>query len=92
MIALTYDVNYGPNEIVQDNINGRIVPYGDYRAMADAIINVLRDPELAQRYSEGAYQSAERYSETNVMAAWQKLIDDANQKWQHKIAATNLGR
>lgn len=92
LIALTYDVNYGPNEIVQDNINGRIVPYGDYRAMADAIITVLRDPELAQRYSEGAYQSAERYSETNVMAAWQKLIDDANQKWQHKIAATNLGR
>jgi len=87
LISLTYDVNYGPNEIVQDDVNGKIVSYGDYKALANAMLTVLRDPELAQRYSDGAYESAERYSEANVMAAWQQLIDQAEHVWPVKLTA-----
>ncbi|MCM0582648.1 glycosyltransferase [Weissella diestrammenae] len=88
LISFTYDVNYGPNEIVQDDVNGRIVPYENYQAMADAMLQVLRDEQLAQRYSDGAYDSAQRYSEKNVMAAWQALIDDAAMVWPAKLAAS----
>ncbi|WP_288530514.1 glycosyltransferase [uncultured Secundilactobacillus sp.] len=90
LIAFSYDVNYGPNEIVQDDVNGNVVPYEDYRAMADAMLKVLRDPELAQRYSTGAYDSSERYSPANVWQAWQSLIDDADQIWPSKLAAARM--
>ena len=30
LIAFSYDVNYGPNEIVEDDVNGNVVPYEDY--------------------------------------------------------------
>ena len=81
LIGFTYDVNYGPNEIIQDGRNGRVVPNHDYKAMAQAIIDVLRDKKLAQQYSTGAYESAQRYSDEQVWQDWQALINDAQQKW-----------
>lgn len=87
LIAFSYDVNYGPNEIVEDDVNGNVVPYEDYEAMAQAMLKVLRDPDLAQRYSTGAYESSERYSEENVWHAWRELLDDAVAVWPAKLAA-----
>ncbi|MGL4535062.1 MAG: glycosyltransferase, partial [Weissella cibaria] len=87
LIAFSYDVNYGPNEIVEDDVNGNVVPYEDYEAMAQAMLKVLRDPDLAQRYSTGAYESSERYSEENVWHAWRELLDDAAAVWPAKLAA-----
>ncbi len=90
LIPITYDVNYGPNEITQDHVNGRVVPYGDIDAFAQAAIEILQDPDLAQRYSTAAYASAERYSEANVWQAWRALLDDADQLWPAKLAAARL--
>lgn len=87
LIAFSYDVNYGPNEIVADGVNGAVVPYGDYQALSVAILEVLRDPILAEKYMTGAYESAERYSEASVWQAWEKLLSDAQNSWATKIAA-----
>lgn len=87
LISFSYDVNYGPNEIVQDGINGNVVAYEDYQALAKAMLNVLRNPDLAQSCSTGAYESASRYSEANVWAAWKKLLDDAKSTWPAKLKA-----
>ncbi|CAH0416244.1 glycosyltransferase [Periweissella fabaria] len=77
VVGITYDVNYGPNEIIQDNINGYVVPFNDYKAMGAKIISVLTHKRTLQRLSNGAYESAHRYSEENVWQAWQQLLDDA---------------
>ncbi|MTV82346.1 glycosyltransferase family 4 protein [Secundilactobacillus folii] len=90
LISFSYDVNYGPNEIVEDGVNGNVVPFNDYKAMAAAMLKVLKDPKLAQKYSTGAYDSSERYSPANVWNAWQSLIDDANQIWPTKLAAAHM--
>lgn len=87
LISFSYDVNYGPNEIVEDDVNGNVVAYGDYKAMASAMIKVLKDPKLAQRYSTGAYDSAERYSDANVWRAWEQLLQDAESTWSAKVNA-----
>lgn len=88
LISFTYDVNYGPNEIVQDGVNGAIVPYGDYQALASKMIDVLKNPQLAQAYSDGAYASAERYSSETVWQAWQKLLASAQAEWSQRIITT----
>ncbi|KRN93470.1 glycosyltransferase family 4 protein [Pediococcus stilesii] len=87
LISFSYDVNYGPNEIVENDVNGNVVPYGDYEALAGAMIKVLQDPKLAQKYSTGAYDSAERYSDANVWKAWKRLLRDAKASWPAKLAA-----
>ena len=86
LIGFTYDVNYGPNEIIQDGINGAVVPYGDYEALAAAIIAMLQDPALAQQYSTNAYESAQRYAPDTVWAAWSALLADAQTTWSQQAS------
>lgn len=77
VVGVTYDVNYGPNDIIQDGKNGYVVGFNDYKAVADRMIKLFKDPKLMQKMSEGAYKSAERYSPKNVWQGWCQLLDDA---------------
>jgi len=48
-------------EVVEDGVNGRLVPAGDSRALARAILESLA-PSVLLRLSAGAVQTAERFS------------------------------
>ena len=48
----------GCPEVVTDCVDGRLVPPGDPRALAAAVIGVLDDPALAERLSRAAVQRA----------------------------------
>lgn len=85
VIGVTYDVNYGPNDIVQNGENGYIVDFGDYKALAEKIIKILKDKKLMQKLSDGAYDSSERYSDANVWKAWKELIDDAEDTLKEEV-------
>jgi len=50
-------------EIVQDGNNGRLVEPGDIQSLANALSELLDDPELSRRFGEHSYQlTRERYS------------------------------
>jgi glycosyltransferase involved in cell wall biosynthesis len=50
-------------EAVIPHVSGLLVPPGDPRALADAVLRIAADPELARRLSEGARREfAERFS------------------------------
>lgn len=80
VVGVTYDVNYGPNDIIQDGQNGYVVNYGDYQALGQRIIDLLQNPALMQTMSDGAYESARRYSPDNVWQGWEKLITTAKKR------------
>ena len=77
VIGVTYDVNYGPNDIVVDGKNGYIVDFGDYKALAEKMLKIFKDKKLMQELSDGSYETSERFSDENVWNAWQDLIKDA---------------
>ncbi len=67
----------GPGQYVVEGESGILVPVEDHRALAGAIREVLRLPELAQRLGEAGRRQFERdHSEAAVVAAWQKLFDE----------------
>src|SRR5262249_38673083 len=47
----------GTPEAIRDGVNGLLVPPGDAKALADAVCQVLDDPELAERLGRAARQS-----------------------------------
>lgn len=66
--AIVTDVK-GNREAVLDGYNGLIVPLGDPRALADAIIRVLTDRELAAQMGvKGRAMALERFDEQAVFA------------------------
>lgn len=57
----------GCREAVEHGRNGLVVPFGDTLALAEAIISVLSDRELAQRLGQAGCQMArERFDERRV--------------------------
>ena len=51
----------GIPDIVEDGVNGLLVPAGDGPALADALVRVLTDPELARRFADEAHAAAPRW-------------------------------
>lgn len=80
MVGLTYDVNYGPNELIVDGENGYVLPYDGIQEMADKLVELFTDDQKLQKMSDRSYELAERYSEENVWKAWKSLLDDAKNK------------
>lgn len=78
MFGVTYDVNYGPNELVVDGENGYIVPFNDTEMMAKKFVELFNNPDLLQEMSTKSYELSERYFEKNVWKAWKRLLTDAN--------------
>jgi glycosyltransferase involved in cell wall biosynthesis len=71
--VITYDVDYGPRELVQPGENGERVTPGDIETLAHAILKVY---ENAQTYSENSRRSVERYSFESYRSTYFRLIDD----------------
>ena len=46
----------GCNEVVEDGVNGFMVPVGDLNALADAIVTFVEQPDLRQRFGRASRQ------------------------------------
>jgi glycosyltransferase involved in cell wall biosynthesis len=79
----------GCREAVENNRNGLLTPLGDVQALADAILDLLDDPEKARRMGEqGRAIAAERFDEQlvfeKVKAEYARLL---SQKQRQVIPA-----
>ncbi|MBN1411900.1 MAG: glycosyltransferase [Spirochaetales bacterium] len=64
---------YGPEEIIQDNINGLLVPVGDVQTLAESLLKVLDDHELRIRLSQSALIRAVDFDVDRMVKAYEKL-------------------
>lgn len=80
MVGLTNNVYYGPNELIQDGKNGYIVGYDDINAYAKRMVDLFKDPEQLQTFSDNALQLSQRYSDEHVWQAWTDVLNEFD-KW-----------
>ncbi len=70
----------GAREIIDNDINGCITPSGDKKALADAIINVLSDRELCNRFGIEGKKKMKQFKPEYIYERWEsffvKLVDD----------------
>ncbi|MCP3959950.1 MAG: glycosyltransferase [bacterium] len=66
---------FGPDEIVEDGVTGRLVEMGDAEAVAGAIVEILEDRDRCATMGEAARERARRlYDLPRVMPQWQDLL------------------
>lgn len=73
--VVTFDFKCGPKDIITSGSNGLIVPEGDIKALADAMIKVMRDKELRIAMGKEAVKVTDTYSEERVMRMWVRLFE-----------------
>lgn len=75
-IPITYDIKYGPSEIITNGVNGYVVPPGDIEALASKIVEFLslsRDEKLAMR--EAAIARAKDFLPVPSYARWKAVLE-----------------
>lgn len=74
--VISYDLRYGPADMIEDGVNGVLVPYGDRRVLADRIVSTLRSPTLLASLSEAARDSGRDFGESAFAARWGALFNE----------------
>jgi glycosyltransferase involved in cell wall biosynthesis len=73
----------GPAHIIEDNIDGLLVPNGDIGALASKLSDLMKDPELRKRLGDHATKVRERYSEQRIMEHWEELVENIADSQHH---------
>lgn len=72
--VISTDCRSGPAELITNGKDGLLVPVDDRDAMADAMLNLMRDPERRARLGAAARDVRNRFSEARVMKLWGQLL------------------
>ena len=73
----------GPLDIVEDGINGYLVPVGDFTVLANQLFHVLTLPEAEWRMmSDAAYTTATRYTWDDATERFEAALQTAIDRWR----------
>lgn len=64
-----------PADLIEDGVNGLLVPVGDEQALANSIITLIEQPELAQRLGEEATKIRERANVEIIYEQWKTYLE-----------------
>lgn len=65
----------GPAEVIEDGVNGLLVPVRDQRSLTDALIRLMDDPLRAETIGNAAYESMRAYRPEVVNRRWREFYD-----------------
>jgi glycosyltransferase involved in cell wall biosynthesis len=60
--CVSTDCPNGPAELIENGVNGLLVPVGDVEALSEAIIKMIEDREFAERCGKNARKILETHS------------------------------
>lgn len=67
MACVATDCDYGPSDLIEDGVNGYLVPVGDFQTMAQRIIHLLENEEIRLKMMRAAEQIRKKYSEEKIV-------------------------
>ena len=74
-IPISYDLPYGPSDIITHGVDGFLVPFGDIEALADQIAHVVAMPQKRLRaMREAAYRRALDFNDERAVERWSALM------------------
>ncbi len=77
--VIAADCDSGPREIVQDGVNGLLVPVEDVTALASAMQRLAFDKPLCERLGVAAQYVRVRYAKEKIVQRWHQLVEEVVQ-------------
>lgn len=69
-VPVAFTHTYGPKDVISDNKNGILVEMGNIDAYADALKNLMSNPEKIHELSSNSYLRACDFSQDKIIKAW----------------------
>ncbi|KHL19293.1 poly(glycerol-phosphate) alpha-glucosyltransferase [Mumia flava] len=86
--VISFDITYGPREQITDGVDGFLVDDEDVEAVAERMVRLVRDPSLAAKLSDGAYQKAAAHDPESFVREWAQVFRTVKAQ---KARRTRLG-
>lgn len=73
--AISYDIAYGPSELIINDKNGYLVPKNDEDKLYETVKTFLNNPELQKSFRSASIIEAQKYSQDEVIKKWHNLFN-----------------
>ena len=77
---VSFDCPNGPAEIVRNGIDGTLVENGNVKALSQAILKLIENPDLRKKYGQEAVKDIGRFSQKHVFEMWENLFKELGEK------------
>ncbi|MFC6065894.1 glycosyltransferase family 4 protein [Streptomyces ochraceiscleroticus] len=74
--VVSTDCPHGPGEIIDDGVDGRLVPVGKKDAVAAALLELINDDERRRRMGRAALASSARFDPGRIAGRYEALFGD----------------
>ncbi len=74
-VIVTEAVGAAAGGLVQDGVNGFIVPERDLNALAEAITNILKNPQLRNQMSKNARDKISSWDNESMVLGFRKAVE-----------------
>ncbi|WP_338675676.1 glycosyltransferase family 4 protein [Streptomyces sp. SCSIO 30461] len=74
--VVSTDCPHGPGEIIEDGVDGRLVPVGDADAVADALLDLIGDDALRRAAGTAAREASERFDPARIAERHERLFTE----------------
>ncbi|MDQ0776524.1 glycosyltransferase involved in cell wall biosynthesis [Streptomyces aurantiacus] len=74
--VISTDCPLGPAEIITEGVDGRLVPVGDARSLAEAMLDLITDEPLRRAMGEAALASSHRYDAEPIVDRYESLFTE----------------
>ncbi|MFG2136117.1 glycosyltransferase family 4 protein [Streptomyces sp. NPDC048650] len=90
--VVSTDCPLGPAEIIDSGTDGLLVPRGDGRALTEALLELIEDPERRRRMAGAALLSARRYDPEPIAERYRLLFQELRATRRSRAGLRVLGR
>ncbi|WP_017241566.1 glycosyltransferase family 4 protein [Streptomyces sp. SS] len=94
--VVSTDCPNGPREIIEDGVDGRLVPVDDVTAFARALRGLIEDDELRAKTARAALAASERFDPGRIAARheaiWTELVERGASRRTYSAARVTLHR
>ena len=72
--VMSFDIDAGPREIINDAVNGYLIEDRDSDEMANKLLSLMDNSKLRKEIGANAKQSVGKYYSTNIIKKWLEII------------------
>ena len=72
--VISSDCASGPADLIEDGVNGRLVPVGDVASLSQAMAELMSQPALRKQLGQEALRVRQRFHQNLVMPQWEACL------------------
>lgn len=73
--CIATDCKFGPKELIENGVNGWLIPVADELAMADRMLWIINNPNIAEEMGKQAQNISRKYSENVIVKKYITYMD-----------------